>query len=95
MKAQTIIVTGAAMGLGLATAKELAAKGANLALVDYNGESLKAAQSEIEKEFPGAKTIAITADVADESAVRNYVGGDRPRVRSDRRTLQQRCRGWI
>ena len=73
MKDQTIIITGAAMGLGLAAAKELAAKGANLTLVDYNGESLKAAQAEIEKEFPGVKTIAITADVANESAVRNYV----------------------
>ena len=73
MKDQIIIITGAAMGLGLAAAKELAAKGANLTLVDYNGESLKAAQAEIEKEFPGVKTIAITADVANESAVRNYV----------------------
>lgn len=73
MKDQTIIITGAAMGLGLAAAKELAAKGANLTLVDYNGESLKAARAEIEKEFPGVKTIAITADVANESAVRNYV----------------------
>ena len=32
---KTIIITGAAMGLGLAAAKELAARGANLALVDY------------------------------------------------------------
>ena len=73
MKDQTIIITGAAMGLGLAAAKELAAKGAHLSLVDYNGESLKVAQAEIEKEFPGAKTTTITADVSDESAVRNYV----------------------
>ncbi len=73
MKEQTIIITGAAMGLGLATAKELAAKGANLVLVDYNGDRLKAAQADIEKEFPGTRTIAITANVADESAVRNYV----------------------
>jgi len=29
---KTIIITGAAMGLGLAAAKELAAQGANLAL---------------------------------------------------------------
>lgn len=72
MKNQTFIITGAAMGLGLATAKELAAQGANLALVDYNGESLKAAQAEIEKEFPGTRTITITADVSNESAVRNY-----------------------
>lgn len=73
MKDQTIIITGAAMGLGLATAKELAAKGANLALVDYNGESLKVAQAEIENEFPRAKMFAVIADVANESAVSRYV----------------------
>ena len=73
MKENTIIITGAAMGLGLAAAKELAAKGAHLALVDYNAESLKSSQAEIEKQFPGVKTIVITADVANESAVRNYV----------------------
>jgi NAD(P)-dependent dehydrogenase (short-subunit alcohol dehydrogenase family) len=36
LQGKTIIITGAAMGLGLATAKELATKGANLVLVDYN-----------------------------------------------------------
>lgn len=73
MKAHTIIIAGAAMGLGLASAEELVVKGANPTLVDYNGESPKAAQSEIEKKFPGAKALAITADVADESAVRDSV----------------------
>ena len=33
---KAIIITGAAMGLGLAAAKELASRGANLTLVDYN-----------------------------------------------------------
>ena len=32
---KVIIITGAAMGLGLAAAKELAASGAHLTLVDY------------------------------------------------------------
>ena len=32
---KAIIITGAAMGLGLAAAKELAAQGAHLTLVDY------------------------------------------------------------
>ena len=36
MKDQVMIVTGAAMGLGLAAAKVLAARGAAGALVDYN-----------------------------------------------------------
>jgi NAD(P)-dependent dehydrogenase (short-subunit alcohol dehydrogenase family) len=73
MKNETIIITGGAMGLGLATARQLAAQGANLTLVDYNGESLKTAQAEIEKDFPGTKTITIVADVSNESAVKNYV----------------------
>lgn len=33
---KAVIITGAAMGLGLAAAKELASRGANLTLVDYN-----------------------------------------------------------
>lgn len=44
MKGKTIIITGAAMGLGYAAAKELASRGANLALVDYNKESLEVAK---------------------------------------------------
>jgi NAD(P)-dependent dehydrogenase (short-subunit alcohol dehydrogenase family) len=73
MKDQTIIITGAAMGLGLATAQELAARGADLAMVDYNAETLATAKAGIEQAIPGAKIIAITADVANESAVRNCV----------------------
>jgi short-subunit dehydrogenase len=40
------------MGLGLATAKELASRGANLVLVDYNQETLTQAQQEIEALAP-------------------------------------------
>ena len=46
-----IIITGAAMGLGLAAAKELASKGANLTLVDYNEKSLTEAKDDISKEL--------------------------------------------
>jgi NAD(P)-dependent dehydrogenase (short-subunit alcohol dehydrogenase family) len=70
---KTIIITGAAMGLGLAAAKELAARGANLALVDYNEKSLNDAKAEIAKDFPGVKIITIVADVSNEEAVKNYV----------------------
>lgn len=77
MKNQSIIITGAAMGLGLAAAKELAARGANLALVDYNGEALEKAKTEIASAYPGVKVISITADVSDEEAVKDYVSQTR------------------
>ena len=73
MKNEVHIITGAAMGLGLAAAKELASRGAQLALVDYNQEALEKAKEEIAQQSPGGKTITITADVSNEDAVKNYV----------------------
>lgn len=73
MQRKVSIITGAGMGLGYATAKELASKGAHLVLVDYNQKSLEAAKLEISKEFPQAKIITVIADVSKEEAVKNYV----------------------
>ncbi len=70
---KAIIITGAAMGLGLAAAKELAARGANLTLVDYNEKSLLEAKDEISKQFPNNKIVTVVADVSKEDAVKNYV----------------------
>lgn len=73
MKDKVMIITGAGMGLGLAAAKELASKGANLVLVDYNEKSLADAKAEITKEFPQVKIVHVVADVSKEQAVKNYV----------------------
>ncbi|WKL49696.1 glucose 1-dehydrogenase [Flavobacterium pectinovorum] len=72
-KDKTIIITGAAMGLGLAASKAVAIKGANLSIVDYNAEALEKAKAEIQSVAPAAKIITIVADVSDEQAVKNYV----------------------
>jgi NAD(P)-dependent dehydrogenase (short-subunit alcohol dehydrogenase family) len=70
---KNIIITGAAMGLGLAAAKELAGRGANLMLVDYNEASLAQAQQEIAALSPTGQLRTVVADVAQEEAVKNYV----------------------
>ena len=73
LKDKTIIITGAAMGLGLAAAIECASREANLALIDFNAESLEKAKVSISEQFPQVKLITILADVSDESAVKSYV----------------------
>lgn len=73
MKNKVMIVTGAGMGLGLATAKELASRGANLVLVDYNDKVLEEARASIAKEYPDVKIISVVADVSNEEAVKNYI----------------------
>ena len=72
-KNKTIIITGAAMGLGLSTAEVLADAGANLVLVDYNEEALQKAKADIEGKYATAKVLAVTADVSNEEAVKKYV----------------------
>ena len=73
MKNKVIIITGAAMGLGLAAAKELASRGADLTLVDYNEKSLEEAKKEINNQYPAVKILTVVADVSNEDAVKNYV----------------------
>lgn len=73
MKDKVIIITGAAMGLGLAAAKELASKGAHLVLVDFNEQALADAKAELTAAFSEVKIITILADVSSEKAVKNYV----------------------
>jgi len=63
LKEKTIVITGAAMGLGLAAAKEAASQGAHLALVDHNEAALQEAKSAIVESFPGVELITIIADV--------------------------------
>lgn len=72
-KNKTVIITGAAIGLGLATAEVLAAKGANLSLVDYKEEALNTAKQELESKFPDSKILTFVADVSSEEDVKNFV----------------------
>lgn len=73
LEKKVIVITGAGMGLGYATALEAAAQGARLSLIDYNEKALDEAKAAIEKAHAGTEVLAVVADVSDESAVKNYV----------------------
>jgi NAD(P)-dependent dehydrogenase (short-subunit alcohol dehydrogenase family) len=57
------LITGAARGIGLATATRLAAEGARVALVDVDGDALASAADGLNE------ALRVVADVADEPAV--------------------------
>jgi pyridoxal 4-dehydrogenase len=63
---QVAIVTGAARGIGRATAERLAVDGARVVLVDRDAEAVQAAASSI-----GDRTVPLVVDVTDPLAVRN------------------------
>jgi 3-oxoacyl-[acyl-carrier protein] reductase len=61
----SVVITGAARGLGLATARDLAAAGARLGLIDLDREALDRALADL----PGHGHHGRTANVADEAEV--------------------------
>jgi 3-oxoacyl-[acyl-carrier protein] reductase len=64
---RTAIVTGAAQGIGAATARLLAAGGASVAVVDLTAERCQAVVEEITAK--GGSAVAVGCDVTDERAV--------------------------
>src|SRR6476660_5044812 len=60
------LITGAARGIGLATAKRFLAEGWRVALLDIDGDNLKRAVAALGK--PDV-TMALTCDVADPAGV--------------------------
>jgi NAD(P)-dependent dehydrogenase (short-subunit alcohol dehydrogenase family) len=68
LKGQTAIVTGAARGLGLVIANDLAREGVRVAGVDLKSDELSGRMREISEKY-GVETLAFAADVGDEKAV--------------------------
>ena len=67
----TVLVTGAASGMGRATARVFAAEGAKVAVTDYAGEGAQAVTAEIAARGQSAK--AWTLDVASPNDIRTVV----------------------
>lgn len=64
---QTIVVTGASSGIGLATARRAAAKGARVVLAARSGAALDAIAADITRE--GGRAVAVGADVGEREQV--------------------------
>ncbi|MDB5023570.1 MAG: short chain dehydrogenase [Mucilaginibacter sp.] len=72
MEGKVALVTGAASGLGLATAKAFAQAGATIALADWDGKAVQSAADGLAA--AGYKTLAIVCDVSDDKQVEEMVG---------------------
>ncbi|KGQ70037.1 SDR family oxidoreductase [Uruburuella testudinis] len=68
---QVALVTGAASGLGLATAKAFAEAGAAVAMADWNEDAVRAAAAELAAQ--GHRTLAIRCDVSQDAEVQAMV----------------------
>jgi len=68
---QVALVTGAASGLGLATARAFAKSGASVVLADTYEKAVRSAAEELSAQ--GHKTLAIKCDVADDAQVEAMV----------------------
>lgn len=62
-----VVITGASAGVGRATARAFAARGARIGLIARNRDALEAAKAEVEAR--GGEAVVAVADVADAGAV--------------------------
>ena len=67
MSARVAVVTGAASGIGLGVARQLAADGHHVALLDADGDGVQAAGAELIEQ--GHRAAAFAVDVADRGAI--------------------------
>lgn len=68
---QTVVITGGGSGIGRCTAHELAALGAEVAIVGRNADKLNAVQAEIRDD--GGRASIHSADIRDEAAVSDVI----------------------
>jgi NAD(P)-dependent dehydrogenase (short-subunit alcohol dehydrogenase family) len=71
---RTAVVTGASGGLGLETARQLAANGAHVVMAVRNQEKAAAAADEIRASAPGASLELVPLDLASQASVRAAAG---------------------
>lgn len=68
---KTVVITGAARGMGFGAAQAFAKEGANVVLVDLSKDAVEEAAKKIG--LPESRYLAVGADVSSSSDVRRYV----------------------
>lgn len=72
MENKVALITGAAQGIGFATAKAFAAAGASVALADVDEDLVNKAAEQLKSE--GYNVLAVVCDVSDEAQVKAMIG---------------------
>lgn len=72
MDNKSVVVTGAAQGIGKGIAVKLAGEGAQVVIADLNGEKAQSTADEIKA--TGGQAIGVAADVSDRAQVKALVG---------------------
>lgn len=69
---KVVVVTGAARGIGKGIAEVLAAKGASVALMDIEKETLDQTVEELSVKYPDCQFLAHNADISDPASVEQF-----------------------
>jgi len=69
LKGKSVLITGGASGIGLATAKGFAAAGAHLTLLDINADALARAGEELKSAYANIGVETVCGSTTDETAV--------------------------
>ena len=72
MRSDIVVITGASAGVGRATAREFARRGARLGLIARGHDGLEATRREVEE--LGGHALVLPADVADATRVEAAAG---------------------
>ncbi len=73
LSGKNVVVTGAAGGIGLEITKGLLQNGADVYMVDYNGEALENSVSELKNEYKENNIYTVTADITKKEDVENLI----------------------
>ncbi len=75
MMGKTIVVTGAAQGIGLGIARAFLEAHGRVAMCDRNPDTLAAAAAQLRETIPGAECATFICDVSDGAEVQRLVAG--------------------